>query len=123
MSFGSLIVGKDAMQDMAPRQLSHRLSHILVRLLAAINIADAITEIASPRYAHAVANGLLGDALARWWLISVILLPMYTAFEFWWMRSVKSENIALWIDGAVTAAWFLIFWSRILYLFTHRVLF
>jgi hypothetical protein len=77
----------------------------------------------SKGYAHAVANSPFGDAIAKWWLISSLLLPLYVAIEIGWMWNAKIEAKALWIDGSFALAWSLTFWLVIGYVFTHRVLF
>jgi hypothetical protein len=111
------------MIDTAERHLSYRLSHILVRLLALLNIGIWIIDIALPRYAHALANAPKNKSLVGWLFISTIALPLCTGVEVAWMRSVYGERRALWIDGILAAAWAAFFWIRVLYLFTHRVLF
>jgi hypothetical protein len=99
------------------------LSHVFIRGLATINLADAALESAWPRYAHAVANGRLSEAFIRWLLISSLLLPLLAAIEAFWMWNITVETKALWIDGLFALAWFLTFWLTIGYYFTHRVLF
>jgi hypothetical protein len=63
------------MGETIERSSTRRLSHLSVRLLAAINLADAAIQVFSPRYAHAVANGPMADVLVRWLVLSSFLLP------------------------------------------------
>ena len=105
------------------RNSTRRLSHISVRFLAAINIANAAIEILSPRYAHAVANGTFAVVLVRWLILSSFLLPVWVGFEFFWMWEFADEWRSLWIDATFAFSWFLTFWLTIGYAFTHRVLF
>jgi hypothetical protein len=105
------------------RSPARKLSHVSVRLLAAINLADAAIEMVSPRYAHAVANGPLADVLVRWLIVSSFLLPVWVVFELFWMWEFEDEWRSLWIDAAFAFSWFLTFWLTIGYTFTHRVLF
>jgi hypothetical protein len=63
------------MEETFERSSTRRFSHLSVRLLAAINLADAAIQVFSPRYAHAVANGPMADVLVRWLVLSSFLLP------------------------------------------------
>jgi len=102
---------------------TRRLSHLSVRVLAAINLAGAAIEMFSPRYAHAVANGPSADVLVRWLILSSFLLPGWVVFECFWMWEFPDEWKSLWIDACFAFSWFLTFWLTIGYAFTHRVLF
>lgn len=103
--------------------LGHRLSHTLIRLLAAMNLTAGLIDMLSPRYAHALANGRLSDLLVRWLLISSVALPMYAGVEAFWMWEFEGEGRPLLIDAALALTWFLFLWSRILYAFARNVLF
>jgi len=120
---GSPMIESPLPFDVVERALTHKLSHVFVRTLAAINLADCVIQTISRGYAHAVANSPFGEAHAKWWLVSSLFLPLCLAIEIGWMWNVKIEAKALWIDGAFTLAWSLTFWLVIGYLFTHRVLF
>jgi hypothetical protein len=111
------------MTDALQRRVYHRLSHTFLRLLLSLNLAVWIIDILSPRYAHALANAPLNNLFGRWLLISTIALPLCVGAEVSWMWNADGERRALWIDGILALVWFLLFWIRILYLFTHRVLF
>jgi len=111
------------MTETAQRHLTYRLSHVFVRSLASMNLVGWTLDTFSPQYTHAMANGPMSNFFMQWLLISSVALPLYTGLEFLWMRSIKSERRALWIDGILTVAWAVFFWIRILYGFTHRVLF
>jgi hypothetical protein len=101
---------------------ARRLSHLLVRLVAAVNLVDIGLETAFPKYARTVANGPFGGITTAWMGLSSLLLPLYVGFEGWWMRKGKVENSkALWIDATFAVAWFLVFWVGVLYVFTHHV--
>ena len=111
------------MTETAQRHLLYRLSHVFVRSLASMNLVGWTLDMLSPQYTHAMANGSMSNFFMQWLLISSVALPLYTGLEFLWMRTTKSERRALWIDAILTCTWALFFWIRILYLFTHRVLF
>ena len=111
------------MTDATNRKISYKLSHALLRLLVLFNIGVWIIDIASPRYGHALANAPQNKLFVGWLFISTIALPLCTGIEVVWMRRAYGERRALWIDGILAVAWAVFFWVRILYLFTHRVLF
>jgi hypothetical protein len=111
------------MAETAQRLLICRVSHVVLRLLVSINLAEGIAEIFSPQYAHTAANSPLADYVVHWLLISSFALPLYAVLEFMLMWEVEEEAAALWIDAGFALAWFAFFWIRILYLFTHSVLF
>ena len=111
------------MEETIERSSTRTLSHLSVRLLAAINLANSAIEVFSPRYAHAVANGPMADVLVRWLVLSSFLLPAWVVFEFFWMWEFADEWRSLWIDATFAFTWFLTFWLTSGYYFTHRVLF
>ena len=111
------------MTDIAERHLSYRLSHTVVRSLAVLNIGIWLIDMASPRYAHALANAPQNKFFVGWLFISTLALPLCTGIEVVWMRTAHGERRALWIDGILAVAWAVFFWIRVLYGFTHSVLF
>lgn len=94
-----------------------RISHLIVRLVAAINLA-LWGLMTYPPYFRAIGGGRLGHTTGVWFLLSSVLLPLYVALEAWWLRK-KSQNRALWIDAAFAAVWFSVFWSAVLYGLGH----
>ncbi len=90
-----------------------RISHIIVRVVSAINLAY-FAAMTYPPYLHATAGGAFGRFAGTWSLISSLILPLYVAVEGWWMRG-KTERRALWIDAAFAGLWFLVFWGAALY--------
>lgn len=111
------------MTETAKRHLICRMSHVLVRSLASINLVAWTIDTLSPRYGHAVANGPESDFFVRWLLISSMALPVYAGIEALLMWSSESEWPALLIDAIFACTWAIFFWLRVAYEFTHRVLF
>lgn len=99
--------------------LKRRLSHLMLRLLVIVNLADLIFGTFYPEYFHVINQFLPGKAVIIWLATSTFLLPLYVGLEVWWMRSIKSEVRELLIDAALVIVWFLTFWGFILYAWTH----
>jgi hypothetical protein len=96
-------------------------SHLLVRLIATVNLGGFALATVFPRYSSAVFNGQYGGITAKWLIVSSLLLPVYVAFEAWWMRKNKIESRALWIDVVFAVGWFAALWGAVLYGFGHYV--
>ena len=96
---------------------------MIFRVLIAVNVATWASDLLWPLYAHALANGPLNKFVVGWLVISTAALPLWAAIEVLWMRHVPEERLALWIDAVLAVVWLLFFWVRIMYEFTHRVMF
>ncbi len=84
-----------------------RLSHILVRCIAIIILANLGVSILSMAWSHAIANVWSGGVVVVVMLLS-LSLPFYVAFEGWWMlRDEKFDAKAFWIDAVLAASCFL----------------
>ncbi len=96
------------------------ISHLIVRLIAAINIAHLVVETLYPVYYRMLRQTNLSDAILEWYVISSLLLPLYVGFEAWWMlRKSRLEIKSLIIDTAFVILWFITLWGGALYVFTH----
>ena len=111
------------MTEALQRRVYHRFSHAVLRLFVSLNFVVWMIDILSRRYAHTLANGPSNKFTVGWLFISTIALPLYAGAEVLWMWSADGERRALWVDGMLAVAWFLFFWIRVLYAFTHSVLF
>jgi hypothetical protein len=111
------------MTDTSERLSICKISHTFLRLLALVNIGLWTIDITSPRYGHALANASMRSFVVGWLFASSIALPLYTGIEVLLMWSSYEETRALLIDGILALGWFLFFWIRVLYGFTHSVLF
>ena len=98
----------------AGQPLRYRLSHLAVRLIAAVNIAHLLLLGYRP-YFRAVTNHF-GWIDEKWMMVSSFLLPLYVGFETWWMfRAELSQKRALLIDWAFAVIWFVLWWGSVLY--------
>jgi hypothetical protein len=112
----SKIVGvrTEATAAMADYPLKYRLSHLLVRLVATVNIAHLLLLAYRPYFR--AANNFLGWMDIKWMMASSFLLPLYVGFETWWMFRVEpSQKRALLIDWAFAVIWFVLWWGLALY--------
>jgi hypothetical protein len=104
-----------------------RVSHVIVRTVATLTLADlAITVIFDryfPAWSRALAHGSLGKVLTFWTMGTSLLLPLYVGFEAWWMRKCNAALRTLWIDAALAVACFLAYIGVVLYAFGHYVMF
>lgn len=100
--------------------LRYRLSHLVVRLVAIFNIAALVFGTLHPTFFQALRRlQLLNEGVAKWLIASTLLIPLYVAFEAWWMRNAKSERREILIDAALALAWFFTLWGFVLYGWTH----
>ncbi len=107
---------------MPERPVQYRLSHLVVRLIAAINLADLGLATLYPPYFHALDRTYLGEVMVKWEIASSLLLPLFVGFEAWWMRKSKLESRASLIDTAFAAVWFLVLWIGVAYACTHHAI-
>jgi len=98
----------------AGHTLSYRLSHLGVRLVAAVNIAHLLLLTYRP-YFQVVTNQVWWID-EKWMMTSSFLLPLYVGFETWWMfRAEPSQRKPLLIDWAFAVVWFALWWGSVLY--------
>ena len=115
------INSKHELTEMNERYLRHTLSHLLLRLIAVVNLIEVGLELAYPPFGRAVANGpfaIFGDA---WLVITSIALPVFVVLESTWLQEAGARRKAVLIDAFFAIAWFLVFWIGVLYAFTHTV--
>jgi hypothetical protein len=107
-------VGPEASRMKGGYPFRFRLSHLLVRFVATVNIAHLLMVNYLP-YLHA-AHSLLGWLDVRWMTVSSFLLPLYVGVETWWMlRADPPQKRALLIDWAFAVIWFAMWWGSVLY--------
>ena len=105
---------------MGKSPLKYRLSHLVVRLVAVLNIANLIFSSLYPAYFQTLRRlQLLNWEMAEWLIASSLLLPLYVALEAWWMRNARSERREMLVDAALALAWFFTLWGFVLYGWMH----
>lgn len=97
-------------------------SHLFVRLVSAIALANLALGAVSTSYFHLVTGVWLGRLAVAASMLSCFLLPLYVGFEVWWMRKSRSEVKALWVDVVFAVASFLFYWFIVLYAFNHHAI-
>ncbi len=104
-----------------------RLSHVVVRMVATITLADlgivVVSERYYPAFSHALANSRLGAIQTFWTMYTSLLLPPYVGFEIWWMQKREPGFKALLIDAVLAIACFLFYIGVVLYAFGHYAMF
>jgi hypothetical protein len=102
-------------------------SHTVVRVVAVITLTNLGITAACEGYfsthCHALANSPFGQFMTFWTIATSSLLPLYVAFEFWWMRRNKVAMAALWVDAALAIACFLGYVGIVRYAFGHYAMF
>jgi len=107
---------------MDERVLTHKFSHWLLRLIAAVNITYFTLDTLSPMYYRMLERMHVAHAVVAWLVVSSFALPIYVLIEMFWLfkNSIK-ERRAILIDGAFAVFWFLMLWSISLYSLFHTV--
>ena len=101
---------------MASNPLKYRLSHLIVRSVATVNIAHLLLSHYPPYFRATLSIFGLSDI--NWMTASALLLPLYVGFETWWMFGVKpSQKKPLLIDWAFASTWFVMWCGTLLYSF------
>jgi len=108
-------------KQMTTRTSSHALSHLFLRFVTSLCLANFVLAGVSQRYSHAVANSPLG-AIPTFASIFISLgAPLYVGLEIWWMRKTKEEHRALLVDGLFGGTCFFAFWVALIYAWGHYV--
>jgi hypothetical protein len=98
------------------------ISHLLVRLVAIVNLTHLTVAALYPGYYQILRRLQLDDILSVWEFASTFILPLYVSLEACWMWKINSEHKELLIDAVLALAWFFVWWGAILYTFTHRTI-
>jgi hypothetical protein len=107
-------VRTDATGTIAGHALRYRLSHLVVRVVATVNIAHLLLLGYRPYFR--AANHFLGWIDIKWMIASSLLLPLYVGFETWWMFGAEpSQKKPLLIDWVVAVIWLVMWWAFVLY--------
>lgn len=105
--------------------LSYRVSHLVVRVIATINVVHLLLGYYPP-YFQAELRVFPGAVDIYWMLASSLLIPLYVGFETWWMfRAQPSQKRAIMIDWLFATVWFVLWWIfmlRSLYVFPSFLL-
>lgn len=103
-----------------------RLSHVLVRTIAATNIAYLGFGLVCDRYfsglGHVIVNSPPGRIMLFWTMVTTLLLPVYVGFEAWWTLRLKLKSKGLSIDATLAVICFALFLGMALYGFTHYMM-
>ena len=106
------ITGRGVMES---SPLSYKLSHLVVRVIVAINILHLSLSFYHPYFQAGLRLFPQGGDI-YWMFASSILLPLYVAFETWWMyRAEPSQKRALLIDWLLAGLWFVTVWAVVLH--------
>lgn len=98
----------------AGQPLRYRLSHLAVRLIAAVNVTHLLLLGYQPYFR--AANHFLGWIDIKWMVASSFLLPLYVGFETWWMFGLEpSQKKPLIIDWVLAIIWLIMWWGFVLY--------
>lgn len=108
---------------MPERGLHHKLSHLLVRVVATANLADLLLATLYQPYFRSLERSHLGNTIVKEQIASSLLLPLFVGFEAWWMRKSEVDRNPLLVDGAFVIVWFLVFWMGVLWAFGHYAMF
>ena len=113
---------REVQHTLLARRFEFGLSHLVVRLVATVNLADFWLATLYPPYFRGLARQL-GHAIVKEQLASSMLLPLFVGFEAWWMRNSEAERNPLLIDAAFVVVWFFVLWAGIFYAFGHYAMF
>jgi hypothetical protein len=105
------ITGRDV-KERSP--LKYQVSHLAVRLITTINIVNLLLGYYPP-YFQAELRFFPGGGDIYWMMASSLLIPLYVAFETWWMFGAKPpQKRALVIDWVLAGLWFVMLWVVVL---------
>jgi hypothetical protein len=99
-----------------------RIYRIVLRVTASISLAELVMATFWPAYSYWTANGCLGTPLVFWHISASLVLPLFVGFEAWWVRKVNAELSGIWVDAALAAACFALFWGGIAYASSHSAI-
>lgn len=104
--------------------LKYKLSHIIVRVVAATCLIHFLLAGYSRTYYSATKANDPDVSLILLTLLmaSTFILPLYVLFEALWMHGARhGRHGHLLIDAVFAAVWFLTFWGLLFYAITHTV--
>jgi len=95
-----------------------RLAHVLVRVVAILNLTHLLLLGYQPYFQW--ADRFFGQFTTRWidvkWmLVSSFLIPLYVGLETWWMFRDRLQKRALVVDWVIAVIWFATWWAEVLY--------